>query len=154
MGHQMPKPSGCGQGLLAQSFFAQKRPKKKPHAGCTRLRGVGHIAKQVEKKFRKCPKMSEISPKMSEIWRQNFFCPTKNISNAKFETLFEMYLQHFQVKISFWALLRHFSVHSHSRTGILEKKMHKVGKKKSAQIANPSKNPPAQIQWEVDFSHF
>ena len=75
-------------------------------------------------------------------------------SNAKFETLFEMYLQHFQVKISFWALLRHFSVHSHSRTGILEKKMHKVGKKKSAQIANPSKNPPAQIQWEVDFSHF
>ena len=29
---------------------------------------------------------------MSEIWRQNFFCPTKNISNAKFETLFEMYL--------------------------------------------------------------
>ena len=34
-----------------------------------------------------------------------------------------------------------------------KKKMHKVGKKKSAQIANPSKNPPAQIQWEVDFSH-
>ena len=91
---------------------------------------------------------------MSEIWRQIFFWPTKNISNAKFETLFEMYLQHFQVKISFWALPRHFSVHSHSRTGILEKKMHKVGKKKSAQIANPSKNPPAQIQWEVDFSHF
>ena len=88
------------------------------------------------------------------IWRQIFFCPTKNISNAKFETLFEMYLQYFQVKISFWALLRHFSVHSHSRTGILEKKMHKVGGKKSAQIANPSKNPPAQIQWEVDFSHF
>ena len=91
---------------------------------------------------------------MPEIWRQIFFCPTKNISNAKFETLFEMYLQYFQVKISFWALLRHFSVHSHSRTGILKKKMHKVGKKKSAQISNPSKNPPAQIQWEVDFSHF
>ena len=35
-----------------------------------------------------------------------------------------------------------------------EKKMHKVGKKKSAQIANPSKNPPAQIPWEVDFPHF
>ena len=35
-----------------------------------------------------------------------------------------------------------------------KKKMHKVGEKKSAQIANPSKNPPAQIQWEVDFSHF
>ena len=66
---------------------------------------------------------------MPEIWRQIFFCPTKNISNAKFETLFEMYLQYFQVKISFWALLRHFSVHSHSRTGILEKKMHKVGGK-------------------------
>ena len=59
---------------------------------------------------------------MPEIWRQIFFCPTKNISNAKFETLFEMYLQYFQVKISFWALLRHFSVHSHSRTGILKKK--------------------------------
>ena len=91
---------------------------------------------------------------MSEIWRQKFFCPTKNISNAKFETLFEMYLQYFQVKISFWALLRHFSVHSHSRAGILKKKIHKVGEKKSAQISNPSKNPPAQIQWEVDFSHF
>ena len=94
---------------------------------------------------------------MPEIWRQNFFCPTKNISNAKFETLLEMYLQYFQVKISFWALLRHFSVHSHSRTGILKKKMHaqaEAGEKKSAQIANPSKNPPAQIQWEVDFSHF
>ena len=75
----------AGQGL-AQPIFVQKCPKKKPHAGCTRLRGVGHIAKQVEKNFRKCPKMSEISPKMSEIWRQNFFCPTKNISNAKFET--------------------------------------------------------------------
>ena len=27
-------------------------------------------------------------------------------------------------------------------------------RKKSVQIAYSSKNPPAQIQWEVDFSHF
>ena len=92
---------------------------------------------------------------MSEIWRQKFFCPTKNISNAKFETLFEMYLQHFQVKIFILGASKAlFSALSFPCRDFEKKKMHKVGEKKSAQIANPSKNPPAQIQWEVDFSHF